>query len=527
MNCKKKKRVVIVEALSTGFNFIQDCLDRNLEPVILEVVYAEKKAYDVILEEREEKYRKIKTPVKILQEKSTYEETFSMIKDLEPDLVIPGSEDGVILATRLSDDLGLKGNPYALIDKMTNKYHMHNALKEAGIRHIRGKVCSTIDDALNFYDELNCKRVVVKPPHGAGSMGVSFCDNRENFIKTFNDQMNEVGCLGDVTQEQLIQECIEGNEYTVNTITIDGNTYVASIWKYEKITTESGAHIYVGNISVDEITPEIFVLVEYAFSVIKALGIKNGPVHGEYMMDEKGPVLIEVNCRCMGGSFPAAYGDEIFGHHETDIALESYIDPETAVKRLSKPYGVKKHAIVKFMIAPENINIQNSPILSIIPYLKSFYSCSLKSFITDNKISETVDLETSAGTINLFHEDISVLKQEYELLKLLEAKYFGLLHQEFYSEEKISLPVVKEKADSLKLVEIKQKELGQYPLEDVYFFLRKNIETVKKGGSIIIDKEVYDGFTYGLSGMIMVLKIFGLNIQPPFFNDKKLVAIKI
>ena len=32
---------------------------------------------------------------------------------------------------------------------------------------------------------------------------------------------------------------------------------------------------------------------------------------------------------------------------------------------------------------------------SVIFYLKSFYSCSLKSFATDNTIGETVDLETS------------------------------------------------------------------------------------------------------------------------------------
>ena len=36
-------------------------------------------------------------------------------------------------------------------------------------------------------------------------------------------------------------------------------------------------------------------LIRYAFDVLEAIGIQYGPVHGEYMVDEKGPVLIEGN----------------------------------------------------------------------------------------------------------------------------------------------------------------------------------------------------------------------------------------
>ena len=60
--------------------------------------------------------------------------------------------------------------------------------------------------------------------------------------------------------------------------------------------------------AVTELGHKEMELVEYALQTVRVLGITDGPVHGEYMMDEKGPVLIEVNCRVMGGSVPAGRG---------------------------------------------------------------------------------------------------------------------------------------------------------------------------------------------------------------------------
>ena len=39
----------------------------------------------------------------------------------------------------------------------------------------------------------------------------------------------------------------------------------------------------------------------YVFGVLEALGIRNGAVHSEVKTEERGPVLIEANCRLHGG----------------------------------------------------------------------------------------------------------------------------------------------------------------------------------------------------------------------------------
>lgn len=518
------KKVIIVEALSTGSNLIQDCFDRDLEPIVLERYLDTEVSAKALEHERSEKYSHIKVPFTIIKEQKSYEVTLEQVRALAPSFVLPGSEDGVILATRLADDLGLLGNPYSIINKMTNKFHMHNALKEAGVRHIRGQICKTPEEAEKFYDTLDNENVVVKPPHGAASMGVRFCKGKKDLLTKFSEQLGQIGSLGDIAQELLVQERIIGSEYIVNTLTFNGIHKVTSIWKYEKKALDNGSNVYVGMIAIDEVTPEAYALVEYAFQVLDAIGIKQGPVHGEYMLDEKGPVLIETNCRCMGTSYPAPYGDLIFGHHETDLALESYTNQDVVLQRLCKPYGTKKFGFNKFMITPKDMPITNSPIFGILPHLRSFYNCTVYSTISTDNLAKTVDLETSSGTIRLVHEDYSIIKQEYELLKDLESKYFGLLYQENFDKSLGSLPEVSAAPDSLDSFEIDLRHLKDYPLEDVYHYLKQVILSVKKGGTIFVTKDAYAEFPYGAAGMVTILRIFGLTINLPVYKSDKIIA---
>ena len=86
-------------------------------------------------------------------------------------------------------------------------------------------------------------------------------------------------------------------------------------------------------------------MVEYAYKVADALEIQYGPVHGEYMIDENGPVLIEVNCRPCGGGMSADFLDRISGQHETDSILDSYLKPTCFFEELQKKYKLHAHGM--------------------------------------------------------------------------------------------------------------------------------------------------------------------------------------
>ena len=76
---------------------------------------------------------RIPKDVPIIDENPNYDELLAEVRSYDPLLVIAGSEFGVEIATHLASDLGLRGNKWANIDKMTKKSEMHRALAEAGV----------------------------------------------------------------------------------------------------------------------------------------------------------------------------------------------------------------------------------------------------------------------------------------------------------------------------------------------------------------------------------------------------------
>ena len=78
-----------------------------------------------------------------------------MVKKYDPLLVIAGSEKGVILATKLANDLNLKCNPIENLEAMTLKDKMQERIAENGLRHIRGQVIYSIEEEIEYYDKLD------------------------------------------------------------------------------------------------------------------------------------------------------------------------------------------------------------------------------------------------------------------------------------------------------------------------------------------------------------------------------------
>ncbi len=109
------ENIIIVETFSTGYNFIADICARGYHAVSLEM------KCDNLDEMRKECYSQIKYDFELIKEQDTYEETLELVKSYNPVCILPGSELGVAMATRLADSLGLWGNPASIINAMTTK----------------------------------------------------------------------------------------------------------------------------------------------------------------------------------------------------------------------------------------------------------------------------------------------------------------------------------------------------------------------------------------------------------------------
>ena len=548
-----KKKIVIAEYVSTGINLVYDVLSRGYEPVLLDCPYiAAEEDISYFTEYRKSVKATLPKGLTIIEENHNYEEVLEQVRALDPLFVIAGSEFGVPYATRLADDLGLPGNSKKNLKAMTEKDSMHEALKDYGIRYIRGKVIESVEEAIAFYEELGVTNVVVKRVRGVGTQGVYLCNGLNEMTTAVEKELSFSMKNGDEDMALLIQEQIIGTEYIVNTVSCNGKHRLTSMWVYDKVKLANGTNAYNNSQTINHLDVGHSRLVNYAYDVLDAIGIKYGPVHGEFMIDEKGPVLIEVNCRPMGAGLERKFVEKIFGHHETDCALDAYLSPEKFEAEYKKPYRPLRKAAIKTIILPNDTVAESTPALPLCTRLQSYYRGFFDRVGRELVITGTKDLETMGGKIFMLHEDEKVIIDECNLLHMIEMKYPDLMFQSLANytpdivpernieilinhiscgestlifsdtcQEMEGATVINEKGLRLAYDSYEQGILDlskpetfcdlEIIIQQIYQFADK----IREGGRIIIPESTYCNLPYGMEGMEILLKIAGLQIECP------------
>ncbi len=549
----KKRSVIICEYISTGINYIDDARTRGYEPVLVEGNYIGSPADVARLRDiRDRINRRLEGTIKIIPENPDYEEILRQVRALDPALVVAGSEFGVPLATRLAADLGLPGNPVDRIPAMTEKDAMQRALREYGIRSINGMVVGSEEEAVSFFRSLGKGEIVVKPARGAGSQGVFLCESEEEMLAAVRRHFDQAEEMGIKDHRILLQERINGTEYVVNTVSCNGKHRVVSVCVYDKFRLSNGTCAYNYLRYVTRLEVGHSSLLRYACQVADAIGVRYGPIHGEYMVDDEGPVLIEVNCRPMGGGLDRQYSELVSGQHETDSALDSYLDPEKFHLESMKPYRLKRCGVGKDLVFTKDTKIVSAPVLQICRRLRSYYSASFDMIGRTDMVRQTTDLETEAGVVWMTHDNEQQVRDDCDLLHLLEMKYPGILYQEptdnsapASAERDIDLVMKAAGCHGSTLVfsdsdftaegaaVVSGKELenaynsfeqGILDLSDpasfadlesviqqIFVFMDK----VRAGGRILVPESTYCHMPYGIEGMEILLKVYGAMIELP------------
>lgn len=208
-----------------------------------------------------------------------------------------------------------------------NKYLTQRCLAHFGLHHIRSVTAATYEEA---EERIMQKRlrfpVVCKPCCGEGSVLVSVCLTLE-MVKTPFLLMNQQDLSRFYNNSKfVIEEYIEGEEYVVNTVSLNGSTIATDVWRSVKVpkTTESHRMTLInGNRMHKPLVMETTSLVydslvlesqplswpvkdviDYTIACVNAVGLRNGTAHCEVRLDSKynppRPVLIELNPRCQG-----------------------------------------------------------------------------------------------------------------------------------------------------------------------------------------------------------------------------------
>ena len=194
-------------------------------------------------------------------------------------------------------ELGLPGISPQTALNATNKAEMRVCLQKHGVPipdfYIVNSLEEFIEAAQKFKNEF-----IVKPVDNSGNRGVQLIKVGSNTITLrsayeYSKQYSRDGRI-------LLEEYMEGDEFSVETISVDGKCYVIQVT--DKQTSGIPYFVELGHTQPSKYDVEtVSRIAEVAKAGILALGINIGPSHAEIKLTPEGPKIVEIGARLGGG----------------------------------------------------------------------------------------------------------------------------------------------------------------------------------------------------------------------------------
>ncbi|MBA3513762.1 MAG: ATP-grasp domain-containing protein [Pyrinomonadaceae bacterium] len=222
------------------------------------------------------------------------------------DAVIPVDEDTVVVAASVAQALKLRHNPVEAAITAKNKHRMREVLSRAGVQVPRYWHFSLDEDTGEVAARVTYP-CVVKPVFLSTSRGVMRADNEEEFagvVRRLDRIVSDPKVArrgGALAREALVEEFIPGFEVAVEGLVTDGEFRMLAI--FDKPDPLDGPFfeetIYVTPSRLGRDVQRR--IVETTAAATLAMGLTKGPVHAELRVNERGPWVIEVAARAIGG----------------------------------------------------------------------------------------------------------------------------------------------------------------------------------------------------------------------------------
>lgn len=134
--------------------------------------------------------------------------------------------------------------------------------------------------------------MIVKPRYGAGSRAVMEINDLKSWKRFENNAPYD--------EDFIIETSVPGNEYGVDAMVLNRKFYLVLLRK--KIITPPPFRQCVGYSSVvdGEENPIVRMINEYISNIIKVVGLEDGIVHADVLVDRDTPFVIELSARPSG-----------------------------------------------------------------------------------------------------------------------------------------------------------------------------------------------------------------------------------
>ncbi len=220
--------------------------------------------------------------------------------------VVLGVNDGTaVLASTISEALGLPANSIASVRAASNKQTMRSLLQQAGLPCPKFLITG-IDEKPETIMPQVIFPCVLKPLSLSGSCGVIRADDPESFQNAFFRIVHLLKSFERAEQEVvdrliLIEDFIPGIEVALEGLLTKDTFHPLAL--FDKPDPLNGPYfeetIYV---TPSRLPPDIQTRISESLAkAARAIGLREGPVHGELRINDQGIWIIEVAARSIGG----------------------------------------------------------------------------------------------------------------------------------------------------------------------------------------------------------------------------------
>lgn len=233
---------------------------------------------------------------RIMDEDDVMARVSAWLRGRSIDHVYANWEPLVILAARMRERWGISGMSVDAVRGFRDKQLMKERVAAAGLRVPRSVRVRTAKEAWAAAERVGYP-LVFKPIAGAGSADTFRAEDARELAEVLSRTAR--------VTEASIEEYVQGEEHTYDTICVDGEPVYENVAQYLPKPIEARHEPWISPviITVKDLTqPKMRAGIELGRGVLDALGMGTGFTHMEWFYTPKGEAVFgEIGCRPGGG----------------------------------------------------------------------------------------------------------------------------------------------------------------------------------------------------------------------------------
>lgn len=284
-------------------------------------------------------------PISIIEK----EKILDKCRKIMPDGVCSIASDlASITVNYVAEKLGLPCNQTKFTNIQTNKYAMRQALMDAGLP------CPKFVLADENFDLAKLSGfkfpIIVKPTDRSGSRNIMKLESTDGVMKAV-----EEACATSFEHKAIIEEYLDGDEYSMETISYCGEHHYLATTK--KFTTGAPHFIETGHCQPSGLSEEVLTKAKNnIMKALTALHIENSAGHSEFKVDKNGNInIIEIGAR-MGGD---CIGSDLVYLSTGNDFMKMVIDVSTGNKPNVLDCPKNNNVTIKFIFTESDIDEMN------------------------------------------------------------------------------------------------------------------------------------------------------------------------